>query len=242
MFDSIIIGGGAAGLATAVMLKQKSPDLNVALFEQLDRVGKKISVTGNGRCNITNRSLLKSNFYSKDSNNAINIIDKFSLNDTIKFFSSIGVEIVFEENKAYPRSFQASSVVDALRFALGNLGVKTFSSVKVLDIIKKEKFFIIKTDNNDFNSTIIKAKTVVIATGGLAGGCKLGSNGDGYKFLKKFGHQIESQSPVIVQVKTENETTKSLKGIKVNAAVTVYNKAKILAKDFGEVLFCDYGL
>lgn len=242
MFDTIIVGGGAAGLATAVMLKQKAPHLNVAVFEQLDRVGKKISVTGNGRCNITNRSLLKNNFHSKQSNNAIDIINNFSLDDTIKFFSSIGVEIVFEDNKAYPRSLQAASVVDALRFAMENLGVQTFSAVKVLDIKRKNNVFLIKTDNNNLNPEYLKTKTLVIATGGLAGGSKLGSNGDGYSFLEKFGHKISPQLPVIVQVKTENTITKSLKGIKVNSSVTVINNSNPVAKDFGEVLFCDYGL
>ncbi len=241
-FDAIIIGGGAAGLATAVMLKQQAPTLEIAIFEQLDRVGKKISVTGNGRCNITNRSAKLCNFHSKDLTAVSHCISSFPLEKTKEFFSSIGVEIVFENDKAYPRSFQASSVVDALRFSAENLGVNLFSSVKVLDVIKKGGLFSIKTDNSGFNPEMLKAKTVVIATGGLAGGSKLGSNGDGYKFLKRFGHNIVDQSPVIVQVKTENSITKSLKGIKVNAEASVVSNGKSLAADYGEVLFCDYGL
>ena len=242
MFDVIIIGGGASGLATSVMLKQKAPKLNIAIFEQLDRVGKKVSVTGNGRCNITNSSLKPQNFYSQNTNKALNIINNFSLEDTISFFSSIGVEICFEGNKAFPRSFQAASVVDALRFSAENLGVHTFSAVKILDITKKGEIFSIKTDNNGFNPDMLKAKAVVVATGGLAGGSKLGSNGDGYKFLKAFGHNIVPQSPVIVQIKTENQITKSLKGIKANAEASVIDNKKTVANDFGEVLFCDYGL
>lgn len=238
----MIIGGGASGLATAIMLKQKAPKLNIAIFEQLDRVGKKISVTGNGRCNITNLSINAQNFHSKNTNKAINIINSFTLEDTISFFSSIGVEICFEGNKAFPRSFQASSVVDALRFSAENLGVHTFSSVKILNITKKGEIFCIKTDNNGFNPDMLKAKAMVIATGGLAGGSKLGSNGDGYRFLNSFGHNILPQSPVIVQVKTENHITKTLKGIKVNAEVSVLDNNKTISKDFGEVLFCDYGL
>ena len=152
-------------------------------------------------------------------------------------FSSIGVEFTFEGNKAYPRSFQASSVVDALRFSAADLGVEIITNTTVLNISKTNNIFNLKTNNKNFNS-----KTVIVATGGLAGGSKLGSNGDGYKFLKSLGHKIIDQTPVIVQVKTENTITKSLKGIKVNAKVSVLNTNTTIATDSGEVLFCDYGL
>lgn len=238
MFDAIIVGGGAAGLTTAIMLKRRSPELKIAIIEQLDRVGKKLSVTGNGRCNITNSSIEDKNYYSTSHKKAMEILKGFSLEDTKNFFSSIGVEIVFENTKAYPRSFQASSVVDALRFTVQGLNVELFTSTKVLDIKYTNNIFNIFCEN----SSAFKAKTVVIATGGLAGGNKLGSNGDGYKFLEKNGHNIIPKSPVIVQVKTENTVTKSLKGIKVNAYVSVVQSGKVLSSDYGEVLFCDYGL
>jgi len=103
-------------------------------------------------------------------------------------------------------------------------------------------FFNVFTEDTQTKTDTIKTKTIVIATGGLAGGNKLGSNGDGYNFLKNFGHKIIPQSPVIVQVKTENNITKSLKGIKVDAKVSILKNNKIIAADYGEVLFCDYGL
>lgn len=237
MFDTIIIGGGASGLASAVMLKKISADLKVAVVEQFDRVGKKISVTGNGRCNISNTNIKKSNYHSNDLNKAFEILKDFDLQKTAEFFSSIGVELAFEGNKAYPRSFQASSVVDALRFAATNLKVDIIAGTTVQKVTKSNNSFILKTNNNT-----LTAKTVIVATGGLAGGSKLGSNGDGYKFLKSFGHKIIEEKPVIVQVKTENTLTKILKGIKVNAKVSVINSNKTLATDSGEVLFCDYGL
>ncbi len=238
MFDAIIVGGGAAGLTTAIMLKRRSPELKIAIIEQLDRVGKKLSVTGNGRCNITNSSIEDKNYYSISHKKAMEILKSFSAKKTEDFFSSIGVEIAYENTKAYPRSFQASSVVDALRFTVQGLNVELFTSTKVLDIKYTNNIFNIFCEN----SSAFKAKTVVIATGGLAGGNKLGSNGDGYKFLEKTGHNIIPKSPVIVQVKTENTVTKSLKGIKVNAYVSVVQSGKVLSSDFGEVLFCDYGL
>lgn len=242
MFDTIIIGGGASGLSTAIMLKKRCPKLKIAIFEQLDRVGKKISVTGNGRCNITNRNIDSKNYYSKSPEKVMGILSSFNLDETKNFFSSIGIELFFEKNKAYPRSFQASSVVDALRFTAANLGVKIFTSAKVLDINKTGDHFSIVSGNTDIDNDALVAPTVVISTGGLAGGNKLGSNGDGYSFLKKFGHSIIPQSPVIVQVKTENNITRSLKGIKANGAVKIIRNGITMAEDFGEVLFCDYGL
>lgn len=242
MFDVIIVGGGASGLTTAIMVKEKAPDLNVAIIEQLDRVGKKISITGNGRCNITNNIISSKHYYSSDLSKAMDIIDNFSLSKTRNFFSSIGVELFFENNKAYPRSFQASSVVDALRFAAQKLGIQLLTSTIVSKITKKGVVFNVDTKNTSSAITTFYARNVVIATGGLAGGSKLGSNGNGYKFLADFGHKLVPQSPVIVQVKTENDITRSLKGIKVNALVKVLQNGNVIATDFGEVLFCDYGL
>lgn len=242
MFDVIIIGGGASGLSAGIMLKKLRNELNIAIIEQLDRVGKKISVTGNGRCNITNKNLSAANYYSKDITKVVKIFESFDLSQTMDFFSSIGVEISFENSKAFPRSFQASSVVDALRFAASALGIRIFTSTKVDKVTNKNNVFNIITKSDDSSQEIFKSRTVIVATGGMAGGSKLGSNGDGYKLLKSFGHNIIEQSPVIVQVKTENHITKSLKGIKTNATVTIIKNSKQLASDFGEVLFCDYGL
>lgn len=242
MFDTIIIGGGAAGLSAAIMLKKLRNELNIAIFEQLERVGKKISVTGNGRCNITNKNISANNYYSNDKTKAIHILESFSPEKTKEFFNSIGVEFGFENQKAYPRSFQASSVVDALRFAAANSDINIFTSTKILKITNKNNCFNVITENSEFPQEMLKTRTVVIATGGMAGGSKLGSNGDGYKFLKSFGHNIIPQSPVIVQVKTENSITKSLKGIKVTANVKITKNSNELASDYGEVLFCDYGL
>lgn len=242
MFDTVIIGGGAAGLCASIMLKMNCPELNLAVIEQLDRVGKKISTTGNGRCNITNKSIKSENYYSKYLNKAMKIIEDFSVKETKDFFSSIGVEFCFENDKAYPRSFQASSVVDALRFSQQKLKVHQIISAKALNVTKKNNLFNISIEKTDNRKEILNTRSVIIATGGLAGGNKLGCNGDGYKFLKNFGHNIVSQSPVIVQVKTENNITKSLKGIKINATVKVLKDDKITASDYGEVLFCDYGL
>ena len=238
MFDVLIVGGGASGLALGAMLRQKNKSLSIAIAEKLDRVGKKLAVTGNGRCNITNLNISKSNYYGHSKDAAFKILSDFSFEDTKSFFSSIGIEFVAENNKVFPLSLQANSVVDVLRFYASLNNIKLLTNCKIKAVKKDGNLFIVKCEDG----AELSAKTVVIATGGLAGGSKLGSDGEGYQILKTFGHKIFDQTPTIVQVKTDNNLTRQLKGIKVEAAVSVKDKTKTLAKDFGEVLFTDYGL
>lgn len=239
MQDVLIIGGGAGGLALACLLKQQNPNLSVTVAEQLERVGKKLSTTGNGRCNITNLEIKKENFHTRCPEKAHRVVSLFNYEETKAFFSSLGVEFLNEGSKVYPRSLQASSVVDALRFACDKYNVNTITNCKVIKVIKTENGFEAKCEGS---ASKLNAKCVVVATGGMAGGSKLGSNGDGYSILKQFGHKIFERIPVIVQVKTENTLTKQLKGVKINCLVRVKNKGETVATDNGEVLFCDYGL
>ena len=239
MQDVLIIGGGAGGLALACMLKQQNPTLSVTVAEQLERVGKKLSTTGNGRCNISNLNINKENFHTRCPDKAHRVVSLFDYEKTKAFFSSLGVEFINEGSKVYPRSLQASSVVDALRFACDKYNVNTLTDCKIVKVVKAKNGFTALCNNSAFE---INAKCLVVATGGMAGGSKLGSNGDGYSLLKQFGHKILERTPVIVQVKTENTLTKQLKGVKINCLVSVKNKGETVATDNGEVLFCDYGL
>ena len=116
IFDICIIGGGASGLLAAAVAKQQNKNLNIVILERLDRVGKKLALTGNGRCNITNRSISDKNYYGKDIRFAKTVLDRFSVSDTERFFEDIGVPVIYEGSKGYPSSLQAASVTDALRF------------------------------------------------------------------------------------------------------------------------------
>lgn len=237
MLDVLIVGGGASGLAISSMLKKHNKSLKITVAEKMDRVGKKLAITGNGRCNITNLSQNISNYHSNSLSQALEILDNFSLDETEKFFSSLGLSFTAENTKIYPLSFQAASVVDILRFSAAKFGVNILTDTKICSLKKENDYFLATTNHNN----TITSKCVVVATGGLAGGSRLGSDGDGYNLLKSFGHCILPQSPVIVQVKTDNTYTRQLKGIKVTAGVNVNKNGKIYA-DFGEVLFSDYGL
>ncbi len=229
-----VIGGGAAGLSFSIMAKRLLPDCEITIFEKADRVGKKLSTTGNGRCNITNESLTCERYHG-DSDFAIKAINKFGVNESKEFFKSLGVIFTtLEDGKVYPMSLQAASVTDALRFALDELGVNICLNTAVTEIKRENQAFSVIAENKTY-----KFDVVVIATGGKSGG-KLGSE-DGYRFLRQMGHKTIDLNPAIVQLKTETDVVRQLKGIKVEGAVTLTSSLGA-RKEFGEILFCDYGI
>ncbi len=238
IYDVAIIGAGASGLCTAVSLKMQDRSLEVVVLEQLDRVGKKLITTGNGRCNITNANIELSRYHGENKEFARFALERFDRVYTESFLAELGIVFTFdEEGRAYPYSLQASSVVDAFRFAADSLGVETRLQEKVEDIEKTKEGYRVKTQNGT-----VKALNVVCAAGLYSGGQKIGSNGSLYRILKQKGYKTVAVTPAIVQVKTENSLTKSLKGIKVNANATIMCNGKAQRSEFGEVLFCDYGL
>ena len=235
--DVIIIGGGAAGLCAAVALKQKNPALSVRLLEALPRVGKKLAATGNGRCNITNKSITKEHYHGRNTDFAMYALARYSGKQTEDFFHSVGVDFVFEEDKGYPASLQAASVVDCLRFAAEELGVILCTETRVTNIQLSGRLFKVIADNLNFLT-----ENIIIAAGLLSGGNKLGNDGQMLSLLKKAGFNTVKTYPAIVQLKTEPEIVRQLKGIKVNANVSLKSGGRLLRREFGEVLFCDYGL
>ncbi len=235
--DVIIIGGGAAGLCAAVAVKQKNPALTVRLLEALPRVGKKLAATGNGRCNITNKNIVKERYHGKNTDFAVCALARFGGEKTEKFFHGIGVDFVFEGDKGYPASLQAASVVDCLRFAAEEAGVIVCTETRVTNIQLSGGLFKVIAGNMSFLS-----KNVIIAAGLLSGGERLGSDGQMLALLKKAGFKTEKTYPAIVQLKTPPETVRQLKGIKVNATVSLKSGGRLLRQEYGEVLFCDYGL
>lgn len=233
----IIIGGGAAGLCAAVAVKKENPTLSVRLLEALPRVGKKLAATGNGRCNITNKNISKERYHGRNTDFAAYALARFSGEETEKFFHEIGVDFIFERDKGYPASLQAASVVDCLRFAAETAGVILCAETRVTNIQLSGGIFKVIAGNMSF-----LAENVIIAAGLLSGGDRLGSDGQMLALLKKAGFKTVKTYPAIVQLKTEPEIVRQLKGIKVNADVSLKSGGRLLRQEYGEVLFCDYGL
>lgn len=237
-YDALIIGGGAAGLCAAISLKQKNNALNVAIIEQLQRVGKKLIVTGNGRCNITNRDISITHYHGENALFAEYALEKYGNIATEDFFNSIGIPFYYDDvGRAYPYSLQASSVVDALRFAADELGIKTYLDTTVYDYDRVKSGYCLKTSNGGFYG-----KTVVVAGGLCSGGKALGCTGGLLSVFKNHGYNTVAVTPALVQIKTEPTVVRSLKGIKVNANASLYADKRLIRREFGEVLFCDYGL
>ncbi len=234
-YDIAIIGGGASGLVAAITAKRCNPKLSVALFESNPRVGKKLLTTGNGRCNLGNAGTLLGRYHG-DTDFAEMVLNRFGTQDTVNFFSSIGVECVeLEENKLYPMSLQANAVVDQLRFFADEIGVETLTEHRVENIEHKGNSFIVYVNDTTYN-----AKKVIISTGGCATP-KSGSKGDGYALLTNFGHKKTPTRPAIVQVVTNTDLTKALAGIKIEGEISLTTK-KGSRTEKGEILFTDYGL
>ena len=231
-----VIGGGASGLMAAITAKKSGKE--VVILERKDRILKKVLITGNGRCNITNVNANISNYFGKNISSVENILNRFTPQDTMDFFNELGI-ICNEENrgKVYPLSGQASSVVDALRFEAERLGIKIETEFYVRKIEKDGfKFRIYSEDRKK-----IEAGRVILAAGGQSYP-ELGSNGSGFELAKELGHSVTKLSPSIVQLKTEKHQVKGLQGIKTDVAVTAYGDNKKICTYDGELLFTDYGI
>ena len=234
--DLIIIGGGAAGLTAAI--KAKDLGLDVCIIEATDRVGKKILTTGNGRCNISN-SCISSPFENYHSNNNLffqNTLNSYGVQEAKDFFLFLGLPWTELKNgKMYPQSLQASSVVDILKMSLEDRDIPVYYNSKVKSI-SKNKSFIINTSTEDF-----KSNKLLICTGGKSAP-KTGSDGSGYALIRSLGHNITPLLPGIVQLKLNYKNLKAITGVKFDGYATLTSNGKEIRKDFGEILFTDYGI
>lgn len=229
VWDVAVLGGGMSGLVSAIEVKRNYPEKSVVIFERLEKVGKKILATGNGRCNLDNLTATAEDYNSPDFVSFA--LRKFSPQSNLDFWKSLGLFTVSDsEGRVYPRSNSAASVLDALRFETEKLGIEIIFE-KIVSL-KKEKLFRI----NDHES-----ESVIAACGGCSSPSQ-GSDGSGFEIMKKLGHKITSLSPSLVQITTDTRYVKQLKGVRVKGALTLENSGKKIGFSEGEILFADYGL
>ncbi|MDP8211260.1 MAG: NAD(P)/FAD-dependent oxidoreductase [Candidatus Stygibacter australis] len=239
MYDVIVIGGGASGCLAAGTSAEQGK--KVLLIEKNDQIGRKLQITGKGRCNLTNASDVQSLIRNCPKNGKFltNAFYQFTSEDTIQFFEKLGVKCKIERgNRVFPESDKASDIVSALNKFL------TLNRVEVI----KDKVTNIARIHNEFqilthNENIYKAKALVIASGGKSYP-QTGSTGDGYRFAEKLGHTTNLLKPALVPIETAESWVTEMQGLSLkNVEIKIINNNhKTIYKEFGEMLFTHYGV
>lgn len=229
----VIVGAGASGLISAIYAKKNNHD--VIILEKNNECGKKILVTGNGRCNYFNEDQDLKHYYSS-SGNINEIITKDNINEILNFFNSIGIVPKIKNGYYYPYSNQASSIKRALEYEIKRLNIKVITDFDVKKIIKENDKFIIYSENDN-----ITCDKVVLATGSKSYP-KTGSTGDGYKIAKSFGHNIVKVLPSLTQLKCHGNYFKKLSGIRCEVNLKLYEDNKFIKEENGELQLTNYGI
>lgn len=238
-YDLIVIGGGAAGMFAAITAAQRGK--TVLLIERNDRLGKKLLITGKGRCNVTNDCTAEEILQNTPRNGRFlySAMTAFPPEKTKAFFEEHGCALKTERgNRVFPVSDRAQSVLDALVNAMHRLGV-TQKTARVHRILTNNGSACgVETSQGAFY-----ADAVILATGG-ASYPTTGSTGDGYSMAQALGHTIVTPQGSLVPLETEGEDAQEMQGLSLrNCAVKLLNaKGKVLFKDFGELLFTHFGV
>lgn len=231
-----VVGGGAAGLTAAIAARRRGAA--VTMLERMNRVGKKILATGNGRCNMSNLDLGINHYHGQNAKFAYAPLGRFDFSRTMEFFEQLGIAWKAEDGgKVFPVSNQASSVLDVMRYEIERLGVEVICEAEVKGISKNDGEFIL----NLGNGSRFKANRVILTTGGKAAP-NLGSNGSGYLLARKMGHQVLEPFPALVQLRLASDFLKQISGIKFDFQAEVLVGERSIARAGGEILFTDYGI
>ncbi len=233
MKEVVIVGGGASGLTAAITAARNGKD--VTLIERNNKCGKKILITGNGRCNFWNTDVDLSHFHSSTPNLLKEFITDERQNSILKFFDSLGLAYKTKNGYYYPFSNQAFTIENALLSECKKLNIKIINDITVEKIIK-EDCFIINPDKEN-----IKAKNIIIATGSKAAP-KTGSDGLGYELAKSFNHNIITPLPSLVQLKADEPYFKNWSGIRTDVKVNLLINHKYIKSETGEIQLTNYGL
>ncbi len=234
----IIIGSGPAGMFAAINAKTK--DNKVIILESNDRLGKKLAITGKGRCNLTNSSYI-GDFISQINSNSEFMYGPFftfTNENLMDFFETNGLKLKTERgDRVFPETDSAFDVIDVLRRELNKRNIEVIFNTKVTGINKTGDNFIINTNNGEFISDIC-----IIATGGMSYP-RTGSDGSGYELAKSLGHEIIKPLPSLVPIEIKEKWVKSLTGVSLkNIELSLVENNKVIYSEFGEMIFSHYGI
>lgn len=248
----LIIGGGASGMTAAVFAARQGA--SVTILEHMDRVGKKILSTGNGKCNLTNRYMEAECFRSEEPSFPVRVLEQFGESEAETFFKELGIVLKDRGGYLYPASSQASSVLDALREELNRRRVTVITDCGSVSIQesglkarksagtdekkgqKKDKRWRVSCQKGEFF-----ADALILSTGSKAAP-HTGSDGSGYRLAKELGHQVIKPLPALVQLRCRESFFKQISGVRTDGRVTLVSEGQILAEDQGELQLTDYGI
>lgn len=234
-FDIIIVGAGASGLTAAIQAARKGAE--VLILEHMDKAGKKILATGNGKCNFTNEK--QGIAYYNGSNPAfvLPVFDQFGLAETLQFFQELGI---YSKNRRggyyYPASGQASSILEVLLMECKRLHVRIAYNVGIREIRREAEGFSFHTKQGIFQS-----KFCILATGGKAAK-KTGSDGSGFQYVLNFGHKLTDIVPALVQLQGKQWFLKEIAGIRIEGSIQIYIENEKMAENMGELQLTDFGV
>ncbi len=232
-----IVGGGASGMAAAIMAAGSGAD--VTILEGNDRVGKKILSTGNGRCNLGNRSLGPDKYDTRSPGQLKGWLEQFGTNDTVEFFRGLGLLIKQKNDCLYPVSEQASSVLDVLRFALERepkIRVRTDCKVDRIRRDGERNRILLWSGGKSFSFD-----RVILACGGKAAP-KTGSDGSGYRLAEMLGHSLVPVVPALVQLRCGEDWFKSVAGVRADGEIALETPEGERVTERGELQLADYGI
>ena len=238
-FDCIIVGGGPAGMLASIIAAQQGK--RVLLFERNDRLGKKLLITGKGRCNVTNCCSAQEVLQNIPRNGRFlySAMENYPPASIMEFLESHGCQLKVERgNRVFPVTDKSSSVLECLRNVMHRSGVQ----------IRNERVLEILSDANGVTAVrtakdLIPAKWIILATGGVSYPTT-GSTGDGYEMARKLGHTIIEPEGSLVPLECAERDCLEMQGLSLrNVGVKLLNaKNKVLYKDFGELLFTHFGV
>lgn len=241
VYDVCIIGGGASGLAAGIAARREGA--SVLILERMDKAGRKILATGNGKCNLTNTVIIKKHIPSDayrctQKQFPAKVLSAFDAEDTLAFFESIALYTKDKNGYVYPASEQASAVCDALKWALAEQKASMITDADVLHIRYQptKHCFIIETHKQTYTG-----RKLILATGGQSTK-SLGSNGSGYTLSRQLGHRILPVVPALCALRCSEKFFKDLAGIRIQGKVHLFADGCPMAEDRGEIQLTNYGI
>jgi len=235
----IVVGGGPAGMMAAISAANKN---KVTLIEKNPKLGKKLFITGKGRCNVTNSKDISEFFDNIPVNPTFlySSLYTFTNENTMDFFNKLGIELKVERgNRVFPKSDKSSDIIKGLEKELINKKVEVLLNSNVVEVSKSEnKINYLALDNGNK----IYGDYFIFATGGVSYP-QTGSTGDGYKFSKELGHSVVEPKAALVPIEVKEQYIKDLQGLSlVNVELSIKDIEKTLYKEFGEMIFTHFGI